>query len=372
MSEPARSPANPSFLGTFALVFVSAAGLFVIDTFLARMEQAESQAQAARLLAEGQRLAKEGRPLEGIERFRSALAAAPGNMEAQLALAQELLAAKKLTDAKALLTDMLVRDPTDGTVNLLMARALAKEGRTAEAITYYHTAIYGRWPKDPAANRVSARFELIDLLVKDGDKRELLAELLPQQDEAPTDVQTRMRIGRLFILSGSPARAAEIFRQILRQDPQDAEACAGLAEAQFAEKNFRGAQAEFSAAARLKPGDGQIQKRLDLTDEILALDPTKRGIRASERYSRSAKLVELALEELSRCAGPSPPEAIETLKSQASGALKSRVRAGRESEAADDDLELAEELWQARKKFCHEPAPASAEPLALVLDKLAQ
>ena len=372
MTEPARSPANASFLGTFALVAVSAAGLFVIDTFLARMEQAESQAQAERLLTEGQRLAREGRYLEGIERFRAALAAAPDDMEAQLALAQGLLAANKLTDADTLLTAMLGRDPTDGMINLLMARVHAKEGRTGEAITYYHTAIYGRWPKDPAANRVSARFELIDLLVKNEDKRELLAELLPLQDEAPTDVQTRMRIGRLFILSGSPPRAAEIFRQILRQDPQNPDACAGLAEAQFAENNFRGAQAEFSAAARLKPGDVQIQKRLDLTNEILALDPTKRGIRASERYGRSAKLVELALDDLSRCAGPAPPEAIRTLTAEASGALKSRVQAGRESEAADDDLELAEELWQARKKFCHEPTPASAEPLALVLDKLAQ
>jgi len=372
MSEPARSPANPSLLGTFALVFVSAAGLFVIDTFLARMEHAESQAQAARLLAEGQRLAKDGRFLEGIERFRAALAAAPGDMEAQLALAQGLLAANKLTDAKTLLTEMLARDPTDGMINFLMARVLAKEGRTAEAITYYHTAIYGRWPKDTTANRVSVRFELIDLLVKNDSKRELLAELLPLQDEAPPDIQTRMRIARLFILSGSPARAAEIFRQILRQDPQNADACAGLAEAQFAGRDFRSAQAEFSLAARLKPDNAQIQKRLDLTNEILALDPTRRGIRASERYRRSAKLVELALEDLNRCAGPTPPEAIRTVTAEASGALKSRVRAGRESEAADDDLELAEQLRQARKKFCHEPTPASAEALALVLDKLAQ
>ena len=207
MTEPARSPGNPSFLGTFALVFVSAAGLFVIDAFLARMEQAESQAQAARLLAEGRRLAKEGHALESVERFRAALAAVPRDMATQLALAQELLVASKLTDAKTLLTEMLAHDPTDGTVNLLMARVLAKEGRTAEAITYYHTAIYGRWSKDPAANRVSARFELIDLLVKNDAKRDLLAELLPLQDEAPTDVQTRMRIARLFTRRGHrPAR----------------------------------------------------------------------------------------------------------------------------------------------------------------------
>ena len=372
MSEPARSPANPSFLGTFALVFVSAAGLFVIDTFLARMEQAESQAQASRLLAQGQRLAKAGRVLESIDRLRAALASVPGDMETQVALVQELLAANKLSDAKTLLTEMLAHDPTDGRSNLFMARVLAKEGRTDAAITYYHTAIYGKWSKDPEANRVSARFELTDLLVRNDAKRELLAELLPLQDEAPADVQTRMRIAQLFTLSGSPARSAEIFRQILRQDPQNAAACTGLAEAQFAEKNFRGAQAEFAAAARLKPGDEQIQKRLDLTNEILDLDPTRRGLRASERYSRSAKLVNLAMEDLSRCAGSAPPEAIQKLTADAATALKSKVRAGRESEAADDDLELAEQLWQARKKFCHETPSASADPMALVLDKLAQ
>ena len=80
----------------------------------------------------------------------------------------------------------------------------------------------------------------------------------------------------------------------------------------------------------------------------------------------------LASDDLSRCAGSAPPEAIQKLTAQAGTALKSKVRAGRESEAADDDLELAEQLWQARKKFCREPPSASSDAMALVLDKLAQ
>ena len=61
-------------------------------------------------------------------------------------------------------------------------------------------------------NRLRVRFELIDLLAQRNSKEELLAELLPIQDEAPRDLKTRTQMGRLFLLAGSPARAADIFR----------------------------------------------------------------------------------------------------------------------------------------------------------------
>lgn len=69
MDTRASSSAGPSFLGTFALLFLAIAAVFVIDTSLARMEKSESRAEADRLFQDGQRLDREGRhPKASIRR----------------------------------------------------------------------------------------------------------------------------------------------------------------------------------------------------------------------------------------------------------------------------------------------------------------
>ena len=146
--EAPSSGPGPSFLGTFALVFLAIGALFAIDTFLAKVEQSEMATQAARLFREGQLLAQEGRDAESIARLRAALAISRDNPAYQLALADVLLRANKLADAEALLANMLQNDATDGGANLLMARALARQGKPEAAEFYYHMAIYGQWPQD--------------------------------------------------------------------------------------------------------------------------------------------------------------------------------------------------------------------------------
>lgn len=372
MDTNASPSAVPSYVGTFTLVFLAIAALFAIDTFLARMEESESRAQAERLFQDGQRLAREGHNLESIERFRTALSIARENPQYELALARVLLASDKLADAETLLAGMLRSDSTDGATNLWMGRALAKGGSTAEATSYYHMAIYGKWPQDAAGNVVKARFELIDLLAKEDAKKELLAELLPLSDEAPADIEARKHIAHLFLLAGSPVRALDIYRQILNQAPQDPDARAGVGQAEFARANYRAAQTEFLAASRLKPDDGEIRKQLDICNKIVALDPTQRGLWASERYRRSVKLVELALDAVNKCAGSPAPQTVRELTASAQAALARTPRANQENDAMESNLDLAEKLWQARKKECARPATEAEEPLALVMAKLAQ
>ena len=90
-----------------------------------------------------------------------------------------------------------------------------------------------------------------------------------------------------------------------------------------------------------------------------------------ERFSRSLKLVELTLGETSRCIGQNPSPELQGLLDEAAKALKAHVSAAHQSEVADSNLDLAEQLWQARKKECKSP-PAADSPLALVLARLAQ
>lgn len=363
--------AGPSFLRTFALVFLAIAALFAVDMFLARMERAESRVEAARLFNEGRALMQRGKKEEAIERIRDAIAIERDNRDYLRTMAQAQFAAGKTADAESTLTDLLQRDSTDGLASLTMARILVTEGRFPEAISYLRRAIYGHWNEDPAGNRLRVRFELIDLLAQHNSKEELLAELLPLQEEAPHDVQTQLRLARLFLQARSPTRAADVFRGILHDAPDNADAYAGLGEAEFARGDYRTAQRDLEAALRLAPDDHDTRQRLDACNELLTLDPTRRGLRPAERFERSVKLLDLTLDQTRQCSGESPSPQLQELLDQAGKALTARVRAACEAEASESNLDLAEQLWQAGRKECV-PPPVADSPLALVLARLAQ
>ncbi|MGH9646654.1 MAG: tetratricopeptide repeat protein [Bryobacteraceae bacterium] len=361
-----------SFIGTFVLVFVALAALFAVDTFLVRIERAEDQAEATRLVAEGRAMMQGQRYAEAAERFKDAISIDRNNRDYWLALADALLAAKNFMEAESALDELLQRDSTDGDANLAMARVLVGESKIAEGISFYHRAIYGRWTTNAAQNRLKARFELVDLLARQNAKAELLAELLPLQDEASFDLQTRTRIGELFLAAGSPARAADVFRDIVHRDSRNADAYAGLGQAEFASGDYQQAEADFLDASRLKPDDADIRKRLELCEQILSLDPTRRGLASNERYERSLKLVSLALDQIKPCLLTPPPGPAQELVDAANKTLKARVAELRQNAATDSNLDLAEQLWKARGKDCGSSTPASDDPLSLVLAKIAR
>jgi tetratricopeptide (TPR) repeat protein len=361
-----------SFVGTFALILAAIAALFVIDTFLAERERAASRSEARRLFEEGRQLERQGAAAEAVDRLRSAVSAERQNPVYQRALAAALLSAGKPAEAKVVLTERLQHDPTDAEASLIMARALVVERKLPQAIAFYHRAIYGQWDDRQAGNRLQARFELVELLAREDARQELLAELLPLQSEAPRDVRTRKRVARLFIAAGSPARAAEIFRNIVRLDAGDADAYAGLGEAELLRGNYRTARADFVRALKLRPGDRDIAARLELCDRVLALDPTQRGIGTAEQYRRSLTLLDLTVRAFDGCATPGAAMPDQAALDSARARIAQGVSAVRLSEAGERNLDLGEQVWQARRRVCSGPVPVAEKPVELVLDKLAQ
>lgn len=358
------------FLGTIGLSLLAIMGVFIVDEFLAKMDRAESQIEADRLFALGRSLMKTGKNDEAIERINDALAIERGKREYLQTLAQAELAEGRASDAETTLNQLLGSDSTDGFANLLMARVFEREGRINEAISYFHRAIYGHWSQDSDGNRKRARFELIDLLVQRNAKAELLAELLPMQGEPSEDLKTRARIGELFLLAGSPSRAEEVYRSIAHDAPNDADAYAGLGQAEFAQGNYRTAERDYQTALRLAPGDQATKHRLELCNEIMLLDPTQRGITPEARYQRSLKLVDLASKDVDDCTKQNPSTEARSLLQRADGVLKAHLASGGRSDAAESNLDLAEQLGQVRKREC-KGAP-SGTPLELILTKMAQ
>jgi tetratricopeptide (TPR) repeat protein len=360
-----------AFVVTFALIFAAIAALFAVDTFLADRDRDASRTEARRLFEEGERLQAGGDMPEALERLRSAVSGERLNPVYQRGLAAALLAAGRMSDAQAVLVERLQHDPTDAEASLLMARTLAREQETRQAIAFYHRAIFGEWGASEAARRVEARFELVELLAAEHARQELLAELLPLESEAPSDAATRKRIARLFLTAGSPSRAIAIFGAVVRLDREDADAYQGLGEAELQQGNYRSARRAFAAALALRPGDQRVASRLDLCDRALALDPTQRGVGLSEQYRRSAALLELAVAAEDSCTasgsgGPAPPPAL--LDSARAALARPAPAASSQDTAMEARVNLAQRIWQARPSAC--PVPPWARPAELVLGKL--
>jgi Flp pilus assembly protein TadD len=337
--------AGRSFLATFGLVFLAIAGLFAADMFLAKTDRAESQIEATRLFQQGQSLMNQGESLKAVDKISEAIAIERTNRDYLRTLARAQFAAGENSDAEATLTGLLNSNSTDGLANLLMARVMVKEGRAADAESYFHRAIYGYWKEDSEGNRRRARLELIDLLAQQNSKEELLAELLPLQADSPKDLGTRTKLGQLFLLAGTPSRAADVFRGILHEAPANTVAYEGMGQAEFAQGEYRAAERDFQAAVRITPSDPAGRHWLDLCNELLHLDPTLRGLGVSERWRRSLALLELVQDDVSSCLKPDSSPELREMIDKAAATLKAHGSAGHESEAAEGNLDLAEQLW---------------------------
>lgn len=358
-----------SLLRTLLLSVAAIAVFFLLDTVLFRTERAESRAAAVRAYEEGTSLMKQGRFLDAVGEFDEAISLARENPAYPLARAQALLAAGQLPEAEDTLAELLQNNATAGAPNLAMARVLAREGKFTDAVAYYHRAIYGRWTSDPARNRVQARSELVDFLMANHSTDGLLAELLPLEQEAPGDLATQKQLALAFTEAGSPARGAELFRDILRREPQDADAYAGLGEAELARGNYRAARANFEAALRLRPADESSRQGLDLSNQVLALDPAQRGLSSDEQYQRSLKILELSVTGATSCLASPLSAGTQDLIDSAHEGLKRRIRSAQSAEAMEKNMQLAEKIWQIRRRECK---AANQTAVDLVLGKATQ
>jgi len=370
ISHPPRASAS-EFIATFAAVIGAVALFLVVDFSLARIDAAENTSNAEREYQKGMQLLTKGRIDNAIDHLRVAAVLDHEASTYPVALANATLSAGRPGDAEQMLIPVLERDATDGAANLGMARVLENEGRLEQAKAYYHRAIDGVWPVDSQRNRAAARFALIDLLSRKGDKQELLGELLPIQDDSVTDLQLRKRIAQLFSVAGSPSRAIAIYRDVLKRSGGDREATVGLADAAVAQGDYRAARADFRAALVVTTGgeSARIRSRLDLVDSVIAMDPTQRGLGLAEQYARSRNLVQRTIASVRSCSGATARPVAVALDS-ATHVFLTRAWGAASDEGIDANLNLADAVWRLRRDKC--PSTPRDDALAILHQHLSQ
>jgi tetratricopeptide (TPR) repeat protein len=371
-SDAARAPtaSTPVFLTTFAIVLASIAVLLAVDLWLAGLDARESQAHAIHLYEDGQALLGAGHPNEAADRFASAQALARNNVRYGVALAEAQLADGRVNEAEVQLRSVLGRAETDGAANLVMARIQARQGRSDEAVAFYHRAIYGSWPADSSAHALRTRLELIALLASRSSGQGVLAELLPLQDTDPDSVALRRRLGHLFVLAASPERALPFFRELLRRNAGDGDAYAGMGEAALLLGNFGTARADLTLATRLVPDSARFASLLQVADTVLALDPMERGIGHTARYARARRVLALTAESATSCGQSAEASRALLDSARVLLAVDRPGKASGDVEAADPLLDLANALWSRRDPRCADGPGATMRAVALIQRKL--
>lgn len=378
MAEPVRPRAATPvasvrvFLATFAAIIGVIIVLLGIDLALARVDRNETRQYAVHVYTEGQALLADGHTGDAVDRFATAVSLERTNLAYGLALAQAMLADRRTEDAEQTLHELLARAQNDGAVNLTMARLLDATGRRSDAKAYYHRAIYGRWGADSVQRRLRARFDLIDLLVRERAQEELLAELLPLQGTVADSTPILRRLAPLYLRAGSPVRAANLFRELLRRSPGDPAAYAGMGEAALALGRFQTAHADLALAAGKRPGDSTLAARLRLVDTVIALDPTARGLGETEQFARSRALLARTMAAIAACAGSNGALAAGGLADSARAELARPVPRGGRAGAAERSVLVASALWRARPARCPEPGARGGEALLLLHDAIAR
>jgi tetratricopeptide (TPR) repeat protein len=363
------SGSNGGIMARALVVAALIVALFALDLSLAKVERTELQNQAHSLYQQGQALLKQGQPEQAVEFLRQAHALERQNRLYQLALVDALLASRKFDQASDVLHDQLQSNPNGGEANLMMARLLVKEGKVEDAESYYHRAIYGGWSADAAEHRLQARLELVHLLASQADHAALLAELLPLDNEV-NDPATRLNIARLYLTAGSPGRAAAVYRDLLRSNPNDPKTLTGLGETELELGDYHAAMNAFVNAYRANPADVAARAKIELSSAVTALDPTPRRLRSAEKFRRSNRILDLARSAMQRCAAGRGLATSDDLGH--ADVLLAQSPAAITNETSEERLALAEHLWKDRLSSCGTPVTAQQQPLQVIMEKLAR
>jgi tetratricopeptide (TPR) repeat protein len=352
--------AGPAGAGLTVMVLGVMLVFFVATGLLTGAYRREKVALATGHFGQGKLLAAGGDYREAAEQFRTALMLSR-SPEHALALATALLELGKFAEAEAHLSEVLESDPTNGAANLMNARIATRLGAIGQAETAYRRAIYGQWAPDEQGNRVEARFELAQLLIRTGREEQALGELLELNDEVASNGAQSVRLARLYLRVDAPERAERILAAALEREPDNLDALRALGDAYYRARRYQDAAGAYRKVSEAAPQDETLAERARLTAEMAQIDPYAPRLRTAAALGRAADLVRRALRHLEPCLKDreAAPDALARLLERARAHASARSRAVEQpQETIDTRFAIARELWSATAEYCRDQRPS--------------
>ncbi len=273
-----------------------------LTQYVVNLHRMTEQELAQRWFVRGNQAMQANAPKFAADAYRTALNYDRENKDYRLRLAQALVADGRLAEAHAHLLSLWEEEPANGDVNLTLARLEAKRGHDPLAIRYYNNAINGVWQDNPRKHRTQARFELAQYLMQRKKLAQAQAELLALLADAPSDPGDQLQLGNTLLAVNDPAHALQAYSALLAKDEHNAQAWLGAAQANLALGNYAEAEHAATRAVDEDPKRPEAREQLELTHEVLRINPALRGLPLAERVSRVANAFEAAMKRLTTCA----------------------------------------------------------------------
>jgi len=304
--------------------------------------------------------------------FETSLAYGPERTSDRLQLAEALIRADRPAEARAQLLTLWAEQPGSGPINLQLARLAAADGDVQESVRYYHAAIDGSWDTGATVARREARLELSKFLLANGQQTRAQSELIALTDDLPADSGLMTDVAGMLIDTGGDRRALVLLDRALALDPDNSTAAQLAGGIAFRQADYALARRYLLDAAKGDSAlDPRAQEMLDVSREVLALDPYARGIRAAERARRATRALDVARERLVRCESASAAATTASdLDTRVAAATRVTERAlARDTELVDDRMSLVFEIEKLQGASCGPPSPADRALLIIAAQR---
>lgn len=321
---------------------------------------------AAVWFREGEEQVRAGKMEKAIDAFRKATSNDRDNREYIVALANALAAAGHNEEARQALLRLRESAPENAEINLHLARLAAKRGDAAEAVRYYHNALYGRWSGGQVdQERRKVRIELIHFLLDHQQRSGALSEALILGAEIPEgDAGAQTETGQLFLEAGDAQHALKHFMHAIALNRNDTTALAGAGNAAFQLGDYAQARRYLEAALAQGLNSQAARQHLAVTKMILANDPLAPHLTREERNRRVLVDFDQSLRRLQSCLDQhsgkkdAPSSALDALKADAV-AMQPKLQPRnlrRDPELLRAGMELIYKIEEATRVNCGEPA----------------
>jgi tetratricopeptide (TPR) repeat protein len=352
-----REPLILIVLSTLAIVF------FVAVSALSRTLHTRQELLGERWFRRATADQKAGHLDRAIGEFQAAELYSRDSFLSQLSLAQVLAVQGRTDEAYSYLLNLREQQPDNGTVNLELARILARKGDITQTTRYYHNAIYAIWPNDPDEHRIAVSLELIEFLFANNVNTQAQSELIAMASNLPTDAAVHTRVGNLFMKAQDYDHALEQFREAIRIDRRNSAALAGAGRASFELAHYTSARRYLEEALAITPNDSANTDLLTTVTLALDMDPFRRKISVSQRNQAVMEAFATAGARLQTC----PPSTTESSFEDRWKEMKPHVsEAGlrRNPDLVESAMDLAFAVEEQSSSQCGAP---SGKDLALLL-----
>lgn len=240
-------------------------------------------------------LLEENRPQEALVHFQYLTAARPEEQNFAMGQAIALLKLNRPAEAVAVLDKALAYHPDDPILLKLQGEALLSRQETAPRAWKIFTDLAQRFPDNPEwrrrqqeAGQLAARhfYQKAQRHLQEGDRTAALQALQESIRFEPQNTGYRTHYGWVLGEGGQWNGAADQFQEVLRKDPDKADAHLGLAQARLFTQDYAGAREAAAAGLERFPEDPNL---LTIMGEALAADQATKQA-AVGYYERLLKL----------------------------------------------------------------------------------